>query len=280
MEATNHYVAQPPQGVFTIAEPKETCPICKGYGWLQDDVPVGHPDFNRLFPCQCIQGQLEANRLRRVHVAAGLPPDQQSMTFDNFVPGQAVRLDAPDQHDRSTEASRIRVRIQKLRQNRTSLPDHLDRAKARCLDFARQPQGFLTLLGEAGCGKTHLASAIANYRLARGQVTQFSVVPDLLDHLRATFKPDSGVSYDARFEAYKTTPLLILDDLGTEHETSWASEKLYQLINYRYNWHLPVVITSNELPTHLDLRLQSRLFDLRRNCVFEILAGDYRMRGR
>jgi len=27
----------------------------------------------------------------------------------------------------------------------------------------------------------------------------------------------------------------VLDDLGTEHATPWARDKLYRLVNYRYN---------------------------------------------
>ncbi len=56
------------------------------------------------------------------------------------------------------------------------------------------------------------------------------VVPDLLDHLRATFSPSSTVSLDRRFEEVRTTPLLILDDLGTQSATPWAREKLYQIV--------------------------------------------------
>ena len=41
------------------------------------------------------------------------------------------------------------------------------------------------------------------------------MVPELLDHLRSTFSPESKVTYDEVFEKVKTSPLLILDDLGT-----------------------------------------------------------------
>src|SRR4029078_3601947 len=74
----------------------------------------------------------------------------------------------------------------------------------------------------------------------------FAVVPDLLDHLRATFDPTNGVAYDDRFSAIRNSPLLVLDDLGTENTTPWAREKLYQIFNHRYNEQLPTVITSNQ----------------------------------
>lgn len=258
---------------------KDLCPICKGAQYVDKDVPVGHPDFSRLYPCVCILAGLEARRLARALEGIAMPPSMAEMTFDNFHPSRAARLKSPHQSEKGYEVSRIRVRIQKMRGHKISLAEHLQVALTRCQDFACKPHGFLTLMGEPGSGKTHLAAAIAHYRLSEGEAVHFAVVPDLLDHLRATFSPGSKVSYDSRLEAYKHVPLLVLDDLGTENPTPWADEKLYQLINFRYNWNRPLVVTTNNLPTHLDGRLQSRLFDRRKSAVFEILAGDYRLRG-
>jgi len=71
-------------------------------------------------------------------------------------------------------------------------------------------------------------------------------VPDLLDHLRATYGPDSEVRFDERFEEVRDAPVLILDDLGTQNATPWAQEKLYQILNHRYNAQLPTVVTTNQ----------------------------------
>jgi DNA replication protein DnaC len=138
------------------------------------------------------------------------------------------------------------------------------------------PEEWLVLTGGYGSGKTHLAAAIANARKAMGDhQVLFVVVPDLLDHLRATYAPDSQVSYDKRLDQVRTAPLLILDDLGTHSATPWAQEKLYQIFNYRYNAHLPTIITIAD-GVSLDERLKSRLFDVRRCTNLRLMVPGYR----
>ncbi len=139
----------------------------------------------------------------------------------------------------------------------------LEKAFQAARAFSENPQGWLLLTGSYGCGKTHLAAAIANHRKAVGFPVMFDTVPDLLDHLRAAFSPSSNVSLDRRFEQVRSAPLLILDDLGTQSATPWAREKLYQLFNYRYSTRLPTVITTALRLDELDERLRSRMMDTR-----------------
>jgi DNA replication protein DnaC len=102
------------------------------------------------------------------------------------------------------------------------------------------------------------------------------MIPDLLDHLRAAFSPNSGTSYDRRFDEVRTAPLLVLDDLGSQSTTPWAREKLYQLLNYRYNRELPTVITVPvDLLKDVDIRIQTRILDKRLCEVVEITAPAY-----
>ena len=149
----------------------------------------------------------------------------------------------------------------------------LQRALRIAHTFSERPKGWLVFEGTYGCGKTHLAAAIANYRARLGDPPLFIMVPDLLDHLRAAFSPSSGSSYDRRFDELRTTKLLVLDDLGSQSATPWAKEKLYQLINYRYNAELPTVFTfakeSNE-QHQIDERIITRMLD-ERLCEYVII---------
>jgi len=179
---------------------------------------------------------------------------QKSMTFDTF-DWRRLNL-SPEKRENLKEAFRI------------------------AFDFAKEPDGWLVLMGETGCGKTHMAAAIVNYRYQANQPALFVVVPDFLDHLRSTFNPESKVSYDHLFEGVKTTPLLVLDDFGEQSTTPWAREKLYQVINYRYNARLATVITTRysieEILEEIDISIASRLADPKISTPFNIIAPDYR----
>src|SRR5258708_40182641 len=99
-------------------------------------------------------------------------------------------------------------------------------AGERAVRYAESPRGWLLFRGTYGTGKTHLAAAIANYRLTLNEAVLFITVPDLLDYLRATYGPTSEIGYDERFEQFHTASLLILADLGAESQTPCALEKL------------------------------------------------------
>jgi DNA replication protein DnaC len=140
----------------------------------------------------------------------------------------------------------------------------LEKALKVAHQFSEKPKGWLVFTGPYGCGKTHLAASIANYRAGLGDPPLFVMVPDLLDHLRAAFSPSSGTTYDRRFDEVKTAPLLLLDDMGSQSATPWAKEKLYQLLNYRYNAELPTVITvAVDMLKEVDERIRTRMLDER-----------------
>jgi DNA replication protein DnaC len=216
------------------AEPQPDCALCRDVGFLRADVPVGHADFGKIVPCSCRRDQIRQQRAEKLRHLSNLGPLGR-LTFELLSP--EGRQPEP--------GSRQRFRFA------------LEQARR----FAAAPEGWLVLLGPPGCGKTHLAAAIANQRLGAGEPAVFSVVPDLLDHLRTTYSPQSDVSYDELFETVRTTELLILDDLGTQSSTPWAQEKLFQLLNHRYNAQLSTVVTTNHRLDEVDERLRSRLTD-------------------
>ena len=219
------------------------CPICKGAGYLRAEVPYGHPNFGKPIACECKEAERAEKRRLQLRTMSNLDAfsDKSFRNFNPRVPG---------------------------------VQEAFEVAQA----YAYNPDGWLVLIGRNGCGKTHLAAAIANQHLVQGSLVLFATVPDLLDHLRATFAPTSPVVYDQLFSSMREAELLVLDDLGSEQNSPWASEKLFQLLNYRYNSRFPTVITTNSMRLQtVDERIRSRLMD--RSLVIEVTmdrAQDYR----
>ena len=212
-----------------IADPEE-CPLCHGIGFVHP-ILNGQPDYSRIIPCKCVQTEMEEDKLTHLHKYSNLG-SLIRVKFENIMP-QGRCSDTINQK-------------------------RFERAYKAAIAYAQMPQGWLILKGPSGSGKTCLAAAIANSCLKRGFPAFFVVVPDLLDHLRATYGPSSDVTYDLLFEQVKNAPLLILDDLGAQSSTPWAEEKLYQIINYRFNAQMPMIVTTNVPVDELDERLRTR----------------------
>ena len=229
-----------------LDDDEKLCTRCGGAGFVRKAVRLGHPDFGKAFPCECTADEGEDQRLVRLQRYSNLGPLAR-LTFADLSPlGRSPNPSHQEHFSRAVEAGRR---------------------------FAEKPEGWVVLTGPSGCGKTHLASAIAGRCIESGIPALFMVVPDLLDHLRSAYQPASEVGYDELFDLVRTAPVLVLDDLGVQSSTPWAQEKLFQLINHRYNSQLPTVITTNLDPTEFEPRIQSRLTDGTLSQVYYLESG-------
>ncbi|MFW6125505.1 MAG: ATP-binding protein [Chloroflexota bacterium] len=134
---------------------------------------------------------------------------------------------------------------------------------------------FLTLTGPVGTGKSHLACAIAWEWVERGKLVCYRQAERLLDELRATFDTPQR-SFEEVMSWYEGCHLLVIDDLGAEHSSSWSMAKLEALIDHRYLHERATVVTSNLPLDALPSRIESRLGDVRTGRCLWLNAPDYR----
>ena len=131
----------------------------------------------------------------------------------------------------------------------------------------------LYLYGDSGRGKTFLAAIIAQEMIQTYRTVIFGDVPSLLDDLRSTFNSKSEKQIEDVMNYLTKAEVLVLDDIGTEKATDWAVERLYLIINNRYNSGKITIVTSNytldELNYHYNLadskigdRITSRLKEM------------------
>jgi DNA replication protein DnaC len=194
----------------------------------------GQPNYAYTVPCGCTKGEVQKEK------------QEALKRFSNLGPLSALTFQASKPDGRRSDAG-----------GRERYQSAFKAAQA----FALEPKGWLVLVGPTGAGKTHLSAAIGNARREAGQPVVYQAVADLMDQLRETLKEESESPYAETLEGLKNTPLLILDDVDQEGSSSWAREKLEQLLNHRYNLRLPTVITSGRQVEDLDDRLRGRLTD-------------------
>ena len=113
-------------------------------------------------------------------------------------------------------------------------------------------QKGLYLSGSFGCGKTYLISALFNELAKKGYKSSIIFWPEFLRDLKASFEFD----FREKFDTIKTTPILLVDDIGSEVVTPWSrDEVLCTILQYRMQEHLPTFFTTNfnkeELERHL-----------------------------
>ena len=212
-------------------------------------MPVGHPDFGKAQICTCRQQEVSQKVHNKLYQFANLD-SLRDFTFENFKPNGLINA--------LTDPQLL----------------SLQTAYHSSQEFASKLNGWLLLMGQYGCGKTHLAAAIANRAVEMGVPTLFLTVPDLLDWIRFSYN-DPSTTFEQRFDEIRNIQLLVLDDFGTENATPWAQEKLFQILNYRYQNKLPLVITTNQVMESIEARIQSRLQDPNLVQRIYINAPDY-----
>jgi DNA replication protein DnaC len=136
----------------------------------------------------------------------------------------------------------------------------------------------LLLLGVCGVGKTHEAYGAMRELAVSGVYAQWQVTTAA--DLYAALRPRHGIDSEAEFRRYRDARLLLVDDLGAERKpTEFTEEVNFRLINWRYEHHLPTLITSNADADQLRSRLGDRVTSrLREMCERIAMKGDDRRR--
>ena len=194
-------------------EPKYTCPLCQDTGVAEGKT------------CVCVRREMQ--RLRREEIEA-----MSSLSVTSF---DTMKLDYyPNTPDPKTGRS-VRQYMAEL------LADLRDYAEEFDLDSEN-----LMLTGNAGLGKTHAALAVAGAALDKGYDVIYISSPDFFSRVETLhFGSDPAGEKDALLDTVGGADLLILDDLGTEFNSSFVISTLYSLLNDRLGRRRPTILTTN-----------------------------------
>ena len=129
---------------------------------------------------------------------------------------------------------------------RTYMAEVLADLRDYAADFSPATRESLLLLGNAGLGKTHAALAIAGEVLEKGFDVIYVSSPDFFSKLEALhFGQDPAGEEETLLRTAAGADLLILDDLGSEFNSSFLISTLYSLLNNRLGAKLPTIVTTN-----------------------------------
>ena len=153
----------------------------------------------------------------------------------------AARLAEMQAEEERLATARRNSELRKLRN--AGLPErylNAEAPKAEALaDLWWEGTGFY-IDGEQGTCKTTLAAAVFRILARTGCTCRFVVVPDLMEAMRSRKVEDRDQT-----TRLATVDVLVLDDLGKETPTPYACERLFDIVNTRYNAMLPIGVTSN-----------------------------------
>ncbi|OPZ12681.1 MAG: DNA replication protein DnaC [candidate division BRC1 bacterium ADurb.BinA364] len=123
------------------------------------------------------------------------------------------------------------------------------------------------LSGGTGTGKTHILVAILRELMAKGHSARYYNVPNLLKLLRATYDGQEDLDEDDLINEMCQVEVLALDDLGAEKPSDWTADRLYLIVNTRYEECRPVLVATNlawpeDLERAIGRRIASRLAEM------------------
>lgn len=224
-------------------------------------------DKNRAERVEQIRKQTEEAdaMMRKILTANGYPADYLDLQFScsecndsGFVNGKRCRCLNHEIAVISAEQMNARSRLSLCSFDSFSLryyddlPQEQRRTMERILQHCRQyaedftpgVSGNLLMMGETGLGKTHLSLSIASVVLEKGFSVIYDSVGSLLHTLEQEHFRDGGSSGDT-LETLLDCDLLILDDFGTEFDTSFTRSLLYTILNSRMNAAKPCIVNTN-----------------------------------
>ena len=126
------------------------------------------------------------------------------------------------------------------------------------------------MAGGYGTMKTSMAVAVLRHQLAGGNgggyLVPMATMIDNLFTMRSRDR-DEAARYEERL---RITPLLIIDDLGSENTAQdWITAKTDSIITERYNRLLPTIITTNFSAKDLSDTYGGRILDrIKSSCYY------------
>lgn len=119
---------------------------------------------------------------------------------------------------------------------------------------------WLALVGRAGKCKTRCLALAAKGAILRGHRVTWTTACRLYDAAHDRKSSDRNIATMARehLSECQHAPILIIDDLGKNEWSAKFESQLFQILDHRKNFRLPLLYSSNSHPEQLSLLLSDQ----------------------
>lgn len=105
------------------------------------------------------------------------------------------------------------------------------------------------LFGNKGTGKSRLTACMANELMENYYTVLYTNFSEISKYIRCSFGKAGETEYEF-LDRLSSIDFLFIDDFGTELVTKndqdlWLQEKVFEVVNKRYNNNKPIIFTSN-----------------------------------
>ena len=217
------------------------CPLCEDRGYI---LRVDDNGCSYAEPCKCRAIKDSRERLER----SGLAKEFKKKTFDNF-----RTCNHPVLEDAKRTVMQYAERFEEVRNTDSN---------------------SLMLCGQVGAGKTHLGTACSVYLIDHGIPVIYMGYREEMTALKA--KVTDKQAYAADMNRYKKAAVLFIDDFLKGKLTEADVNVIYEIVNYRYNNNLPVIISTEktlDAIVNFDEAIGSRLIEMCRGNII-VFAGE------
>ena len=230
---------QNPSALSHTGDCSPACPECSGVGYIRFDVPVGHPKFGKVERCPNAQVRTSKKSLQtgEIDPRVGLTPDEvHNLTWGLVKKGV-------NQADQACDVTR-----------RAYISGH----------------GMVFMYGGYGQGKSLVLKIAVAAALNEGKRAAYANLAGVLDDIRIAYdeRENKMTEFMRRMEWWGSLDVLAIDELDKVGQTEWARERIFQLLDARYQRAirqeaLTVIAANYQSTDELSGYLKSRIEDNR-----------------
>lgn len=234
-----------------------------------------NPDTGKAFRCRCQCQTEQAKQQERQDQLNQQTTKIETLKFNSLL-GKRYK--------------NVSFATSEIDENNKNIYEKVQNYAERYAEMIDKGNGFY-VHGSPGIGKTHLLACLCNYLTEHLQTCAFTNFLQIAEDIKSAYA--SNKSEEMIVLKYSNVTFLFIDDFGKESfkklrndsGSSWLDEKIFEILNNRYNKMLPTIFSSNYTPQELskefgfDDAILDRVLDLS-TIIFKMSGTNRRLRNR